>query len=905
MVDIETFIGRQREIAMVEAMVFDPQQRRHILPVLGPGGVGKTWLLRALYREFQQHPDVLVIRTEFAEVRSASLPTLAFNVFKQFSDYISQEERDEFQERLANWELEVKQDAASIGATIAEESIYLFGFGLIMRLLEHENKRLLFLSDTLESVKSLELAERINALSANFPNSVIVVVGRPTEEARAICARYPDIYLGWEVHPVHELEPFSLEETRAYYQSLLPMPIEDELLRKIYLLTGGSPILISITGEWLQRNIELPSDINLPLSELEAIGSQDVRLLKKFRRRFEFGLIDRIRALGQHIDIATLYLAYVNRRNDQRLLRIILDIDNDQDLEALETTLRGTVFVRKSMSSDGGVLHDEAQRLILEHAWPIIDPDGELRRTLARKVIDGFYLPEINRLRAIVREQIDRNMAQRFDQSQSWLPPIPEQDWEKRDLQIECLDYQFRISDADGWQYLEQLLDEALRFEYSFIQMDQIIGAIYNLAPKQASSTRFRARVAQILLHKGELQQAVAMARGVISSPDVSQADAVAALMVMGDAEPLPQARVTHYTNALTRAEGMPNKAPHAMVYRSLGRAYQQQGRWQEAADAFRAAMALIDRRSGAAQLALLLNGLAYSLAWLGQLHEADTAATLAEKLCGELNDQRGSAMACASKGIAAARRGDALHAALLLREASRLALVAGDVEGAALYQAHLGESELALGRYAEARRALQLALQSRSAEVRQLAHLQMAALLRDEALRPGLRAEGGDDRQRLALAGEHIHEALLLARRNGDQQTEAFCLLEQLELERHQSGRLDRELMSALSRLLETYDIPAAMGRFLELDGDQQLGRGQIERAFTLYADACLLLEGVGTAQLWPTFERVRRRLLDLDPEQAQLVHQLLHARLAGQHSAAAALLATCAFSAGQPIAL
>jgi hypothetical protein len=135
MVDIETFIGRQREIAMVEAMVFDPQQRRHILPVLGPGGVGKTWLLRALYREFQQHPDVLVIRTEFAEVRSASLPTLAFNVFKQFSDYISQEERDEFQERLANWELEVKQDAASIGATIAEESIYLFGFGLIMRLL--------------------------------------------------------------------------------------------------------------------------------------------------------------------------------------------------------------------------------------------------------------------------------------------------------------------------------------------------------------------------------------------------------------------------------------------------------------------------------------------------------------------------------------------------------------------------------------------------------------------------------------------------------------------------------------------------------------------------------------------------------------------------------------------------
>lgn len=903
MVEIETFIGREREIAMVEAMVFDPQQQCHILPVLGPGGVGKTWLLRTLYRKFQQHPNVLVIRTEFAEVRSASLPTLAFNVFKQFSDYISQADRDEFQERLANWELEVKQDAASVGANVAEESIYLFGFGMIMRLLERENKRLLFLSDTLESVKSFELAERINALSANFPNSVIVVVGRPTEDARAICARYPDIYLGWEVHPVHDLEPFSLEEAQAYYHALLPMPIGDDLLRKIYLLTGGSPILISITGEWLQRNIELPSDINLPLSELEALGGQDARLLRKLRRRFEFDLIDRIRALGQHIDIATLYLAYINRRNDQRLLRIILDIDDDQGLEELVATLRSTVFVRKSMSSDGGLLHDEAQRLILEHAWPIIDPDGELRRALARKVISDFYLPEIDRLRVIVREQIDRNMARRLEHPQGWLPPIPDQDWEKRDLQIECLDYQFRISDADGWQYLESLLDEALRFEYSFIQMDQIIGAIHNLAPKQASSTRFRARVAQILLHKGELPQAVAMAQGVISSPDVSQADAVAALMVLGDAEPSPQARVTHYTNALTRAEGMVNKTPHAMVYRSLGRAYQQQGRWQEAADACRAAMGLLEQRSGGLQLALILNGLAYNLARLGQLYEADTAATLAEHICGRLRDQRGSAMAIASRGIVAEQRGDVLQAATLLRTAVELAMGASDVEGAALYQAHLAGSELLLGRRSEARRALQHALQSRSAEVRQLAHLQMVALLRDEADHLG---EEGDEHQRLGLAGEHIHEALLLARSNGDQRSEVLCLLEQIELEQRRDGRVDQDLLSALTRLLATHEHPAAKGRFLELDGDRQLRRGQIERAFNHYLDACLLLEEAGAVQFWPTFERVRRRLLNLDQEQAQVVHQLLHARLASRHSSALkALVATCAFSADLPVAL
>ena len=263
--------------------------------------------------------------------------------------------------------------------------------------------------------------------------------------------------------PLYELKPFSSSETVQYFEAALEGEMPPDLRDKIFLLTGGNPVLIAIAGEWLKRHIKLPEDVDLPLSELQAL---DEPTLSKRRQRFEFALVDKVRSLRKPVDWATLYLAYLNRRYEPKILQLALgpDLDlDDQQFDDVVEELKTLVFVRKSMSAEGGLLHDEAQRLIRKHAWPSVDPARELQQELAKRVIDGYYLPEIERLSQIVQSKLAKSVEHKLiAPERRRLPSIPDEDWLKRELQIECLDYHFRISAKEGWHYLNQLFDEAL-----------------------------------------------------------------------------------------------------------------------------------------------------------------------------------------------------------------------------------------------------------------------------------------------------------------------------------------------------------------------------------------------------------------------------------------------------------
>ena len=535
----DIFIGREKELQMIDDMIFDPTGANHFWPIFGAGGVGKTWLLREIYRRYQQDPKVIVIRIDYAEVRTQSLPSLARYLLQQFSDYAPEKQTEKFYRQLSDWErlsgLQISRDIIDE----QEDKVYLYWLDMIKEI--SLNKRIVLLSDTCEAISLPEdQANRINRLMSNLHNTVAVVAARLTENVKKSFVMYPTIYSRWCVHEIYELHPFSDHETVQYFEAALEGEMPPDLRDKIFLLTGGNPVLIAIAGEWLKRHIELPKDVDLPLADLQAL---DEPTLSKRRQRFEFALVEKLRTLRKPIDWATLYLAYLNRRYEPKILQLALDLD-EAELKEVTEGLKSLVFVRKSMSAEGGLLHDEALRLIRQHAWPVADPDGAIRREAAQDVIDGYYLPEIERLSEIVQSKLAKNVEHKLiAPERRRLPPIPDEDWLKRELQIECLDYHFRISAEKGWHYLNQLFDEALNHHYSLIQMDAIIQAVHHLAPEQIDSVRFRVRVAETLLAKGELNNATTMALSVLNEPEVSAVNAAGTLMVLGRATSNPMER--------------------------------------------------------------------------------------------------------------------------------------------------------------------------------------------------------------------------------------------------------------------------------------------------------------------------------------------------------------------------
>lgn len=246
----------------------------------------------------------------------------------------------------------------------------------------------------------------------------------------------------------------------------IEMPLD--LRQKISHLTGGRPILVAMASEWLKRRLPLPEEVDLPLSELQAWDEQQ---LAERRQHFEFALVERVNELHQPLNWAVLYLAFLNRRDDPEILRLTLDL-NDYQLAEVTKELKSMLFVRQSISSKMGLLHDEAQHLILRHLWPLLDPEGAIRREIAQQVIDEYYRPEIER---------SSNKDQR-----------------QRELQIECLDYHFRVDIESGWRYLDQLIAEAENSHDAHMQMNAIEQGMRNLYLEWLDPVRFQKHMARI-----------------------------------------------------------------------------------------------------------------------------------------------------------------------------------------------------------------------------------------------------------------------------------------------------------------------------------------------------------------------------------------------------------------------
>ncbi len=445
-------IGRENIFLEIKDIILQDDGVCHFIPITGKGGSGKTMLFNQIQEYFDNHvdeyPHVLVVNYDYRDLRSQSLAgTLYVNVCKMLQrnpKMFPPEAVEHFFRML----LETPEDLNALISFLMMELEYLVKAGI----------RLVLLEDTIEVINApSDYINNTFQIGAFLPNCVAIVAGRPEDNTydhlEVINSNLGDN--DWVLHPPFVLASFSLEETKKLVQSYFGNNLSKDLIEKIYLLTNGSPIHLAIVIEVLNHN----ANLEILQEDIDDLVLQFNSDKAGFISRFEYDLLAKISKLGSTIDWTILYLAYLNRRYDRKIIKLLMG-GNEREIEALEDKYKSLLYLRKSSlpsREKREILHDEIQRMINSLIWDRIDFMKEHRKAITYKVIEGYYQPEIKKVEDRLITVSDKDMS--LDDLIRYL----EESFNLAELQNERLDYLLRVDVPGGIDYFHQLSEEVNR----------------------------------------------------------------------------------------------------------------------------------------------------------------------------------------------------------------------------------------------------------------------------------------------------------------------------------------------------------------------------------------------------------------------------------------------------------
>lgn len=448
---LAVFVGRHKERSLISETIVGTG--RPVLFLIGDAGIGKTRLLEEVERIVEEHDpvetDILCLPIlNFYDTAMHSGSAIEEAIVSNLAEREVNHAFEEFREKL----VECRE------GRISEEQLweaFKRGYGevcqdrrIVLRLdtaeiLEYEHDDPEVLEDC--EVVGLE-APALGWLAEKAPqlqNTAIIVASRPNEDLRK---RLEDAYgknLG-----VVELEELTLEETQEYFcqagdfgqQVLASSP---EMVEKIWLLSGGQPIFISLSLDWLQRGVWDERVYPVDVATLREMRDQGSEQWEEMKRGFGISLVQKIREFDTLLDKVACYAARARKGCSTELLVRIMET-SDEEIKELMPQFSRLSFVKRphvmpTWREEWFFLHDEMYDLIEEHVWQASWPVYQEQERVAKKII-GYYDDEIHQ----VEERIRRSGTER----------------ERSDLQhrrhillTERLYYQF---DLDPWQGLAE-----------------------------------------------------------------------------------------------------------------------------------------------------------------------------------------------------------------------------------------------------------------------------------------------------------------------------------------------------------------------------------------------------------------------------------------------------------------
>jgi len=655
----KTFVGRGDELGQIREWLNGPSGRLAL--ITGPGGIGKTSILGKIEKEYSATENFVVEYFDLAEQ-----PMTALNQALHLADTLGRENFPQFTQKLTV--LDAGLDSSS---TLGLEEDVLNTFTAeVADYLKIRRKKLLRITDTFEIVLKYSRygdnwAKGINETLKNIPGTFFLIAGRDKVKDRD---SLEDKDVLGEILPMFKesfgsenilrlpLRGFDDSEMEDFFEECdSHRVIPQDMRKKLQLLTGGRPILLSLAVEWLQKEIPLPALIDQNLNDLHKLfENEDAR--KDLQDDFEFELVSKIRQLHTPFDIASLYMAHIDRRMDSRLLSVLLDID-EQTAEQHMMELLQFPFVKEYVGTSPKrcALHDEMGELVRKHAWQYLDINGGERKRLTRKVIDNYYLPRIDAFKKQKQDLLQESQTTLLQDVEA-----RKNDLERWLLEAETLSYFIKLSKEDGYKYFDQVFYDR---EKTPIR-DQIL--IDELKRAGAyDKDKIALRDADDLHRRGRRDAARQLCLEVLEKENLDSADLIHGFNMLGllDSDAAPLAAETNFQKALKLAQTKNDLRVQGIIYNNLGRLFRNTSQLDSSIDCFNKALDFA-RRSGTHEMGgAITNNLAWTHRLNGNLDEAEALCSLSIAENRKRSQERPLAYAYLTKADIDRDRGD-FHAA-------------------------------------------------------------------------------------------------------------------------------------------------------------------------------------------------------------------------------------------------
>ena len=452
---LSVLVGRSKEQELISKTVAGVGPSS--LLIVGEPGIGKTRLL--------QEVDILVEKLEARGTDLLCLPILDFYDTAMHSEVAIEEaivrnlaERGvdqafkEFEEELIGYR-EGRNSEKQLWEAFKRGYDSTCQHGRIIlrfdtaELLEYEHDDPEVLDDC--DVKGLE-APALGWLTERSPklhNTAIIIASRPNENLRKrLNAAY-----GKNLQLV-ELGGLSLEETREYFQQAgnyaqQVLKGSPETVEKVWLITNGRPIFISLSLDWLRRG-KWDEKIGLiDTAELREMHKQGGKEWEGVKHDFAVALIRRFVEENTPLDKAVYYTARARKGYNTELLAWIMEI-SEHDARRLTNQLMKQSFVKRPhmlppWRTEWFFLHDEIYDLMEKEVWTRFWPEYREQERLAGEII-AYYEERIRgvdqRMREVKTEKERRDLQ-----------------YQRRMLLTDRLYYQFDLNPRQGLAEYERL----------------------------------------------------------------------------------------------------------------------------------------------------------------------------------------------------------------------------------------------------------------------------------------------------------------------------------------------------------------------------------------------------------------------------------------------------------------
>ena len=883
----DIFIGRSSVVTQIDNLVVDTEN--HVLPIVAKGGVGKTWLLRNLRDRYLDlnilesigftQKGVCPIWVDFSEARFHNILNITLEWLNQLQGFFPSSDLISYRLKVSKLTTFVSEFNTYEELRSAEKETVDYFLSILSRI--SSQHRILILLDTVETSPSALLERQVSRLISKLPNTIWILAGRPKATLFKSLSTFEEFNDNhWHIHDNIKLSLFTTNDVQNYFFEALGTKLDISFCRQIRLLTAGNPVLVAITSEWLKNNVDLPEEVKISPIDTGSLSKVDLKIRQD---KFKFDLLSNIRKLQNPLDWIVLYAAYLNRRSDPKIFKITIDSKDEDSFNDAFAKFNDLVFVRKSLTAESGRLHDEAERLILKYVWPIVDPDGELRVDLAQKIVDQYYTPKIAELLSAKREYLRRNIdnpefLNEVSLQDDKMPEpynLSKKEFQIIVLQTECLDYNFRISENEGWSYLERLIQEAT-IELSIVQSSFIEQAIYKLKLEEKNEIRTLIAKSRIRLIQKDNQTAESLAEDAKKlldrkpfnfdqQPDYDDLNDEAKItMILGMTQTKSNNKISLLEDAQEKAKFTENPLLDANTYKQLGLAYRKHGNWKKAIESYDAALKLLDHKDNPDEYAAILNNLAFVLLLDGKPFPADSMAEEALHIRKQRANLHGMSLSYSTKGRIVEALGDYSRATKFYKQAANLALERNDNDFYALCQTNLATVQIIERNYNAARDLVKLGMESGNQEVKARAYHQASKI----ELMHGkyIKRKGNTDEANSLFEKAKIFakEGLNIAHTIVNFPLEAAIIYELALIEYLQNNHEDKYYLDRLEKILSTYDLRLEKGRLKELKGDFKFSSGDFLKAFTFYIEACQILANYSPASFYDTFERIRSKFLN-----------------------------------------